>query len=313
MPYLRFESVATQRHFHRARLRRNVSYPIEFAPVQFPVHKRATVPAENCIFFEPCIRKRLGQSVRTVHVAATGIPNILHKNVEFFIKSSSGAHLRLVSAYRNARAGNFCETADKSDGHLVYGGVYHYHPVFSTAARNESALACPDLLFKNLRIDKIVIVTCRNAVPLSIEPYARIGILSVKESYVRNVPALAQHKAAAAQIVYPRTCLFRPGIVTVEPLSVDSQTKSRNVIVRRLVNAAMYDEPVEALRHSVVGKALEISRMTLVCPVSVPFAPLSVGCERLRSAQILTIYVCHRSGLPDIRHASGISGIPSRP
>ena len=143
------------------------------------MHKRATVPAENCIFLEPCSRKRLGQFVRTVHVAATGIPYILHKDVEFFIKSSSGAHLRLVSAYRNARACNFCETADKSDGHLVYGGVYHHDLIFRTAARNQSALACPDVLFKNLRIDKIVIVTCRNAVPLSVEPYARIGILSV--------------------------------------------------------------------------------------------------------------------------------------
>ena len=277
------------------------------------MHKRATVPAENCIFFEPCSRKRLGQSVRTVHVAATGIPNILHKNVEFFIEPSSGAHQRPVSADRDAGTGELCETAYQSYGHLVYGGIDHYHPVFRPAARNESALACPDLLFKNLRIDKIVIVTCRNAVPLSVEPYARIGVLSVKESYVRNVPALAQHKAAAAQIVYPRTCLFRPGIVTVEPLSVDSQTQSRNVLVGRLVNAAMYDEPVEALRHSIVCKALEISRMTLISPVAVPFAPFSVGCERLRSAEILTIYVCHRSGLPDIRHASGISGIPSRP
>ena len=143
------------------------------------MHKRATVPAENCIFLEPCSRKRLGQSVRTVHVAATGIPNILHKNVEFFIKSSSGAHQRPVSTDRDAGTGELCETAYQSYGHLVYGGVYHHDLIFRTAAGNQFSTVCLEFLFQNLRIDKIVIVTCRNAVTLSVEPYARIGILSV--------------------------------------------------------------------------------------------------------------------------------------
>ena len=62
-----------------------------------------------------------------------------------------------------------------------------------------------------------------------------IGVFPIKIQNVSREVSLLKHVACPSQIVDPRTRLFRPGLIAVEPLSEGAERSPRSFINQRLV------------------------------------------------------------------------------
>ena len=79
----------------------------------------------------------------------------------------------------------------------------------------------------------------------------------------------------------------------VEPLAVWTQTKARFETFRRLMDGSVNHKPVESFCHRRVGNRLELARMTLIGPPSIPLARTAIGGESFGGTDVLAIDMGH--------------------
>ena len=118
---------------------------------------------------------------------------------------------------------------------MFHVGVKHQNLVLHSAWHSDKPVFGLGQITDHGRAEIVVVVAVRKGRDF-LEHYSRcVVVLTVVVGDIGHETALLKHITAAGQIIRPCLRLVGPGLVTVEPLAVFSETESRDLVVNRLV------------------------------------------------------------------------------
>src|SRR5947207_10613383 len=97
--------------------------------------------------------------------------------------------------------------------------IEHEQFVLHSAPGRDLTVRRTEFVNERIGIDVIKRVAGGNVGRFFIKDRSDIGIFPIKIQNVSREASLLKHVARSSQIVDPRTRLFRPGLIAVEPLS----------------------------------------------------------------------------------------------
>ena len=101
-----------------------------------------------------------------------------------------------------------------------------------------------------------------------------VVVFPIVPKNVADVFTLSEHPAAPCKVVYPWPGHICPGVVSVEPLSIDTEAQTRLEIIQRLMGTVMYHKMVKAVCNLCVCCPFDVSGME-----SVGFTSCACGCK----------------------------------
>ena len=254
----------------------------------------------------PC-GEGVGDAGVLLDIGAVGIPYLCYQSVKLRLVIVEAEHcLGSCAAEFHALADHRGDVAQRRNGHTLGVGVEGEHLIGHPRRRGYLAVAAGQLLRQRGRVDIVVRRRRRNLGLVGVEESGNIVVVAIVVGYVGDVSALLEHITGAREIVYPRAGLLCPSLVTVEPLSVDLQSLSRNLGIYRLMGTVVDDDTVDAAGEFEVGDRLEqVGREGISQSVAVQ----SVGGKGFGGNQILTIDVSHRRRFAYVTLLAGLAAV----
>ena len=176
------------------------------------------------------------------------------------IVGQAGIVGRLRPGHHRARLHQFVNRAQHRQRHVPAIGIEPQHAIAHAARRRDPPVRHAQLVNQRIGVDVIEAIARRHIRRLIRKDRGQVRILAVEINQVRAEVPLLQQEAAARQVVDPRPCLFRPGLVAVEPLAEGSQRQSRRLAHQRLVRRLVNHKAVDAVQQLLIGRRLQRRR-----------------------------------------------------
>ena len=91
-------------------------------------------------------------------------------------------------------------------------------------------------LIERIGIDKIIVIAFGNIGQFPTKQGSDVIVFTIVVHYIGNKLSLLQQVRTAGKIICPCFCLICPCFMAVEPLTKWPKTKTRNLIIYRLMN-----------------------------------------------------------------------------
>src|ERR1700730_4198050 len=141
--------------------------------------------------------------------------------------------------------------------HVRTVGIQNQDAISHSALGHQRTVSYRELVLECIGIHKIIVIAGRYIRRLVAKDGCHIAVLSVEVSNIGNESSLLQQVRIASEIGDPRLRLFRPGLITIEPLAERPQSQSRSLADQRLMHRRVNHKAVQTNRQLLVSRGFQ--------------------------------------------------------
>ena len=186
------------------------------------------------------------------------VPKLVGDSAEFrLVVGQAGAVGGLGAGDGRPGLDQLADLLQDRERHVPAVGIERQEPIAHAGRRDDPAVFDRQPVQQGVGVDEVEAVAGRDVRQLPAEQGGDVGILAVVIEDVGDEPALLEHERAAGEVGRPGPGHLGPGLVPGEPLAEGPEPEAGDLVVDRLVDRGVDDEPVQAVGHHPVGRGFQ--------------------------------------------------------